>query len=284
MLALWCPIEEPAEKEELVGRLRKWPIAYRHVLGLIDPESCDNVRPPDEWRLHRIGRLPFLVCGQPEEESGYVMVWDEPNDEGASRIAGFLDEHVTSQLVVLGEPAFKALRPKLPDGVWRRSRNYELIPGGFKPRPSDLVRRLTHEDRAHVEKAIRIHEAAAHRSTMRDFDAMAEGRPARCWGAFVDGDLAGFVSTNPICAGVTEMSWIFTAEPFRRRGIAAGLLSAACDEALSRGHLVGYHAGSAGDDLDHMVRQIGFTETLATYRFIPSSSPCQWLAGWGRPI
>ncbi|MCX6376825.1 MAG: GNAT family N-acetyltransferase [Armatimonadetes bacterium] len=180
--------------------------------------------------------------------------------------------------------AFGRLRPRLTDGAWRLSRNYGLTHQDFKSRPSDLVRRLVPVDRPHIEKAAEAYEGARHHSTMRDFAAMAAGRPVRCWGAFTDGGLAGFVSTNPICAGVTEISWIFTAEAFRRRGIAAGLLTAACEEALGLGDMVGYHAGGTGDDLDRMVRSTGFIETLPTYRFIPASSKVQWLTHWGQHV
>lgn len=269
---------------ELTLCLSKEPVAYRHVLSVLDSDS-------PEYRLCRLGNLPFVasIYGNPDEDAEKEqladwLIWDEPDSVEILRLESLLQQREgrVSQLIVLGQKAFDALQPHLADGVWRLSRNYSLTEDRFTPCISNLVRPLTPEDRPCVERAARTYEVARHHSTMRDFDKMAKGHTYKCWGAFVDDGLVGYVSTNPICAGVTEISWIFTAEPFRRRGIAAGLLTAACETAFSQGNAVGYHAGSAGDDLDRMVRSVGFQETLPTYRFIPIASRLQWLVGWGR--
>lgn len=277
---------------ELILHLRREAVGYRHLLNMLDPEFQGHVDGRQDYRLCRVGNLPFIVTtyenpdqGVTREQLADFLIWDESSSE-AWEIVRLLQEREgrVSQIIVLGKKAFDDLQPYLTDGAWRLSRNYELVQDHLMTHPSDLVRPLTPEDRPYVEKAIQTYEVAKSRSTIRDFNRMAEGYPCKCWGAFVDDDLVGYVSTNPIYTGVTEISWIFTAEPFRRRRIAAGLLTAACEEALSRGDAVGYHAGGAGDDLDRMVRSVGFEETLPTYRFIPVTSKLQWLAGWGLHI
>jgi len=277
-------------RDELIVRLRNEPVAYRRVLNALDPEFRGHIDETHEYRLVRIGNLPLILTTYEEPDAGSrreqladLLIWDEPSSPEAGEIGRFVRERegVLSQILMLGEKAFGTLRPCLTEGAWRLSRNYELTQDRFIPRPSGLVRPLTPEDRQCVDKAIETYEIAKHHSTIRDFDQRAGGRRCKCWGAFVDNDLVGFVSTNPIFTGVTEISWIFTAEPFRRRGIAAGLLTAACEDAFSRGDAVGYHAGGAGDDLDRMVHTVGFRKALPTYRFIPVTSKLQWLTGWG---
>jgi predicted GNAT family acetyltransferase len=83
---------------------------------------------------------------------------------------------------------------------------------------------------------------------------------------------------------VTEISWIFVSEKHRRQGLASGLLTAQVNETVARGEVVGYYAGSAGEDLDAMLRRLGFREKKETYRFIPAAARDQWRACWGRPV
>ena len=140
-------------------------------------------------------------------------------------------------------------------------------------------------DEAALEGACeRVHVLGASQSTRRDFGFMKEGLPVRCYGAFVRSELVGFCSANPICRGVQEISWIAVAPEHRRQGLAAALLTAQATEAFARGEAVGYHAGSAGDDLHAMVSKLGFRATKATYRFVPSLSEEQWRLSWGRRV
>jgi ribosomal protein S18 acetylase RimI-like enzyme len=112
-------------------------------------------------------------------------------------------------------------------------------------------------------------------STGRDFDYMTQGCPVTCYGAFAADELVGFCSANPICRGVTEISWIVVDPAHRRTGCALGMLTAQAQQGFGRGDAVGYYSGPAGDDVDAMVRKLGFRELRASYRFVPSSGPDQ---------
>jgi RimJ/RimL family protein N-acetyltransferase len=211
------------------------------------------------------------------------LVLGEPSDDEAREIAAFLPGAGISELYVVGDAAMRVLKRWITDGRWQMSRQYCLESASFRPRPSALARQLGPDDRKLIEAAIGEHKVARHSSTMRDFDYMAEGRPVVCYGAFVDGKLAAFCSSNPIYTGITEISWIFTAEPYRRRGLAAGALTAACEQAFALGDVVAYFNGEATEAVYRMVTSEGFRELRPVYRFIPASCPEQWRC-WGKDV
>jgi ribosomal protein S18 acetylase RimI-like enzyme len=261
----------------LLNKLKELPIQNRHALGILDSEYAEW-RPEGKpaYRLQFVGALPLLMI----EPWDTCMVLDEPNESEARQAAEIFRQSGMHELSLRGEAAFRAMRAFLAEGSWRMSRDYGLIRERFRPRPSQSVRRLGVQDWSALR---RLPELGESKSMLRDFGYMEQGLPVVCYGAFQDGLLVGFCSTNPICCGVTEISWIVVASGFRRRGLAAGLLTAACEEAFARDDAVGYYAGSAGDDLDAMVHGLGFEELAANYRFIPASSVEQWRT-WGRPV
>jgi GNAT superfamily N-acetyltransferase len=264
----------------LLARLSASPTDHRHALAILDPEY-------HEWRpqgrpKHRIddtAGVPLLI----DETSKvfYVLGGLSPSD--AAAVASFVSKCAMTELNVVGREAFGLLRPYLASsGQWRHSRNYEATADAFVPRLCGGIRRLGPADGALLEAAQPA--LAGSRSMLRDFAYMADGLPVVCYGAVVDGRLVGFRSANPICNRVYEISWVVVADGYRRRGIASGLITAHAVGALARGERVAYYAGSAGDDLDEMLRGLGFREAKGSYRFVPYSTAEQWRASWGVPV
>ena len=267
--------------DDLLDRLKESPIQHRHVLGILDPKYTEW-RPGGKpaYRLQFVGALPLLIV----ESTGTCMLLGDPNEPEARQAVEVFHDSGLHELSLREETAFRTIRAYLSDGSWRISRDYGLIQERFRPRPSESIRKLGVQDREEIREAcLRLPELGESKSTLRDFGYMEQGLPVICYGAFQDGSLVGFCSTNPICKGVTETSWVIVANEFRRMGLAAGLLTLACEEAFVQGNAVGYYAGSAGEDLDAMVRSLGFQELKANYRFIPAESDEQWRT-WGRQV
>jgi ribosomal protein S18 acetylase RimI-like enzyme len=262
------------------------PLDHRLALGLLDPAYQEWrpegrrecwVKPVGETALLTVDSLPFDYWDGDCHVLGPLGAGSEAEVAAAARELG------ENQITVLGEEAFRALAPHLPDGAWRLSRNYGLTPASFRPRSSAQARLLEPRDSRRVARALaRNPGLRAARSTRRDLQHMLDGRPVTCYGAF-DGDaLVGFCSSNPICRGVTEISWLYVSESHRRRRIASALLEAQAESAFVRGEALGYHAGSGGEDLDAMLRALGFRELLGSYRFLPATSPQRWRSEYGR--
>lgn len=272
---------EDARRSKLLERLARDPVSHRHVYGALDPQYHHFTTDRQEHELILLDDLPLLVWTRER----VACLWDEPGEATVDAIAGFISERQLNELTVLGEEGFRVLRPRLTGGKWRLSRNYGVTVREFVPRPLTSIRRLSEADEAAVERACeKVKVLGESHSTRRDFGLMGKGLPVPCYGAFADGELVGFCSANPICRGVQEISWIAVAAQHRRRGLAAALLTAQAGEAFAEGKAVGYHAGSAGDDLQAMVRALGFREVKPTYRLIPSDSEEQWRTGWGKGV
>lgn len=259
--------------------LLRRPLDYRHALGILDPEY-------QEWRpegksahdLVFVAAVPLLMVNR----EGAIQVLRDPDDAAAGAIAAYVSGRNYDVLEVRGEAALRRVKPHFTDGVWCCSRNYGVTAQESRPPPSGHVRALTLGDRSNLQAACdRVEEMRGYVSTWRDFDYMAQGYPVTCYGAFAADELVGFCSANPICRGVTEISWIVVDPAHRRKGFASGMLTAQAQQAFARGDAVGYYSGRAGDDVDAMVRKLGFHELLPSYRFVPSSSPDQGRA-WGR--
>jgi GNAT superfamily N-acetyltransferase len=266
----------------LLARLLASPADYRHALAMLDPEY-------HEWRpegkpahcLAIVGGVSVLTV----ESDGVAYVLGDISDASALAAAAFVSDHNLNELKVSGEASFAILRNCLTNGQWRLSRNYEATGDRFRFRPNSDVRLLKPEDKGLLEAACRASPAiGGSRSTMRDFAYMIDGLPVVCYGAFADGQLVGFCSANPICRGVTEISWVVVAETHRRRGFASGLLTPPAQEAFARGDRVAYLAGSAETDLDAMLAGLGFREIKGCFRFIPAAAHDQWRTTWGRPV
>ena len=257
------------------------PIDYRHAIGILDPayeEWRPEGRPAHE--LVFVAGVPLLVV----YNEGAIQILADPDDAAARAIAAYVSGRNYNVLEVLGEAALRRVKPHFIDGTWCCSRNYGVTSEEFRPAPSGHVRALTRDDRSNLQAACdRVERMRGYVSTWRDFDYMAQGLPVICYGAFAGDELVGFCSSNPICRGVTEISWIVVDPAHRRKGLASGMLTAQAEQAFSRGDAVGYYSGPAGDDVDAMVRKLGFRELRASYRFVPSCSPDQWRA-WGRPV
>jgi len=280
-MANWLPANGPL-RDALLARLLESPLDYRHALGILDPQYQEwRAEGKPEHELVFVNDVPLLMV----KSDGVCLVLGEPDDAGARAIVGFLSHRDINELHLLGQTEFRALKPYLASGQWRCSRNYGVTAAAFRPRPSACVRKLGPEDRDIFERACATLEGFREsRSMARDSDLMAKGFAVSCYGAFAGENLVGFCSANPMCRGVTEISSLEVASQHRRRGMASAMLTAHAQEAFARGEAVGYHAGSAGDDLDAMLLKLGFRELKASYRFIPSSSPDQWRTIWGRPV
>jgi hypothetical protein len=274
------PTADVVKSQRLIARLSKSPLEYRLSLAVLDPDWVGW--PPEgrpEHELHFIGETPVLIV----KPWGVCFVPRDPTDDEAAQVAAFLPLIEFGELYAVGEAAMHALRRHITDGRWQISRQYSLGKADFVARPSDCVRKLGPSDRNHVEKAVETYRVAKHCATIRDFNYMAQGQPVTCHGAFMDGGLAAFCSSNPVYTGITEISWIFTAEPYRRRSLAAGLLTVAAEEAFARGDVVSYFNGEATEGVYAMVTGIGFREVRPIYRFIPASCPEQWRC-WGKDV
>lgn len=268
--------------DHLLNHLRRFPVDYRHALGILDPRYI-------EWRSEGKPEYELIIAGQATLlllKSGRVaFALGVPEDDDVPGIAQCMQDLAIDELVVVGDAGFSTLRPHLADGEWRMSRNYGVSAGEFRRTPLPCVRRLTAEDRHILERTSGETEVLFdYHSTRRDFEAMEQGMPVYCYGAIVDGKLVGFCSANPIGLGVTEISYVGVAETNRRQGLASALLTAQGDDAFARGDAVGYHAGSAGDDLHAMLLKLGFSEVSTTYRYVPAASDEQWRLSWGRDV
>lgn len=269
------------ERGRLTAKLLRSPVEYRLGLCVLDADWVTwqpEGRP--EHELHLFGRAAVLIV---RPWGNVCLVLGEPSDDEAREIAAFLPSAGINELHTVGDPGMRALKRWITDGRWQMSRQYCLESAGFRPRPSTLVRQLGPGDRQSIEAAIEAYKVARHCATMRDFDYMAERRPVACYGAFADGELAAFCSSNPVYTGITEISWIFTAEPYRRRGLAAGVLTSACEQAFARGDVVAYFNGESTEGVYRMVTSEGFRELRPVYRFVPASCPEQWRC-WGKDV
>jgi GNAT superfamily N-acetyltransferase len=266
----------------LLACLSAFLVDYRQALAILDPEYHEwRPEGKPKHRLDHVAGVPLLTA----EPDGVCYLLGELSDASAPSVARFVSERDLNELHVFGDEPFRRLKAHLSNGQWRGSRNYEATAGGFLPRPCRDVRVLQPEDRGLLEAACEVFPAiGGSRSTMRDFNYMANGLPAICCGAIVDRQLVGFCSANPICRGVTEISWIVVAEGYRRRGVASGLLTAQADQVFARGHRAAYYAGSAGADLHVMLIGLGFREAKGSFRFVPASARDQWRTAWGIPV
>lgn len=277
-------------ERDLLDRLLKSPLDYRAALGILDHEYREwRPEGKPEHRLEFVGGVPLLsfpVKEQPNFWNGTCYVLGQPPEAEAPRVAEAVRARGVNEVDVLGESAFQVLRPYLTEGTWRLTRQYGLVAGGLRTRPSPAVRKLTVGDRPAVDEACeRQRGTGEKRSTQRDFEYMLRGLPVTCYSAFEGGDIVGFCSASPICRGVTEISWLFVEEQHRRRGLASGMLTAQAEEAFARGDMVGYYAGweTTSPWLDGMLRKRGFRELLGCYRFIPLSCQEKW-RHWGREV
>ncbi len=276
--------------DDLVAQLREHALDYRLALAVLDPEY-EEWRPEGEpnYRLDFIGEVPLLSFPVADEHgfwSGTCQVLATPSAEDAARAADAALRFGVNEVSVLGEAGFRALRPHTTAGRWFVVPQYGVSEGGLRPRFSAGVRGLTADDAEAVEQFCQSDSALSKfRSTQRDFGYRVQGLPVTCCGAFDGEDLVGFCSANPICRGVTEVSWLFVLPTHRRRGLASGLLSAQVRHAFARGDSVGYYAGweATSPWLGAMVKNLGFRELLAQYRFIPADSGQEWRT-WGLPM
>ena len=276
----------------LLSRLRRSAVAYRHALALLDPGYID-------WRssgksphhLAFVDHIPLLM--DDTQNIGYCL---SPLSGGnAPNLAQFINNHCVNEWQIFEEESFRLLKPYVPNGKWRLSRNYQANAPSFRPNPNGIVRKLGPEDIVVYEKRKNPGEETLQRtnlypaitdypSTIRDFQFMMDGLPVICYGMFTEGCLVGFCSANPIYTGVMEISWLVVSEAYRRRGIASALLTAIAQEIFYRGKVAAYYAGSAGEDLNDLLTRLGFQETKSCYRFIPLSSKDQWRTSWGKPL
>ena len=266
----------------LLPHLRSHPVDYRQALALLDP-AYHEWRPegPPPHKLDYAADVPLLS----DERAGICYVLGKLTDISAPRVAAYVSDHPLNELYVFGQASFRLLKALVPAGQWRLSRNYQATPAHFLPQPCADVRKLLPSDRDLLETGCKRSPALAEsQSTRRDFGFMARGLPVTCYGAILEGQLAGFCSANPICPGVTEISWLVVAEDYRRRGIASSLLTAQVRDIFARGEVAAYYAGEATDYLDSMLGQLGFREVLGSYRFIPAAAIDQWRASWGKPV
>jgi ribosomal protein S18 acetylase RimI-like enzyme len=275
-----CGDYDALVKAVLVALLQS-PVDYRHALGILDPAY-------EEWRpqgkpaheLVFVAGVPLLVVNS----EGEIRILRDPDDAAAEAIAGYVTGRDCNVLEVLGDAALGCVKPLFTSGTWSYSRNYGVTANEFRPAPAGHVRALTPDDRLKLRVACdRVERMRGNASTWRDFDYMAHGYPVTCYGAFAGDEIVGFCSANPICRGVTEISWIVVDPAHHRQGFASAMLTAQARQAFARGDAIGYHSGRAGDDVDAMVRKLGFRELRTSYRFVPSSSPDQWRA-WGKPL
>lgn len=266
----------------LLPHLHSHPVDYRQALALLDPAY-------HEWRpegipphkLDYVADVPLLT----DERAGICYVLKELTDFSAPHVVAYVSEHPLNELHVFGQASFRLLKALVPAGQWRLSRNYQATPEHFLPRPCADVRKLLPSDRDLLETGCKRSPALAEsQSTRRDFGFMAGELPVTCYGAFLEGCLVGFCSANPICLGVTEMSWLVVAEDSRRRGIASGLLTAQAHDTFAEGKMAAYYAGEATDHLDRLLVRLGFCEVQGSYRFIPATATDQWRASWGMRV
>jgi len=277
-------------EHDLLNRLLNSPLDYRVALGVLDHEY-QEWRPegkPDH-RLEFVGGAPLLSFPVKEATglwNGACYMLAEPPREEAARVAEAALARGVNEIDVLGEAAFRALRPYMTEGTWRLTPQYALVAEGMRARPSPAIRKLTSRDRTAVEKlCVSQRGVGEERSTRRDFEYAARGLPVTCCGAFEGEELVGFCSVNPICRGVSEIGWLFVEEQHRRRGLASGMLTAQAEGAFARGDAVGYYAGweMTSPWLGAMLGELGFHELLGCYRFIPASSEEKW-RHWGRAV
>jgi GNAT superfamily N-acetyltransferase len=276
--------------EKVLARLRERPLDYRIALGILDPDYKEW-RPEGKpnYRLDVIGGAPLLSFAPEEEVSffaGVCHVLAPPTQREAPDVAEAALKLGVNEVDILGEAAFRVLRPHMTDGRWFLVRQYGASAGSLSPRSSAAVRRLVRGDAGAVERLCESDSVLTkHSSTQRHFDQMLGGLPVTCYGAFGGDDLVGFCSAFPVCRAVTEVAWLYVLEGHRRRGLASGLLTALVLDGFARGDSVGYYAGweATSPWLGAMLEKLGFRELMGQYRFIPSESKEEWRT-WGIPL
>ena len=284
--------EQGIKESNLFSRLCLSAVDYRHALALLDP-SYIEWHPGGKPRHHLtyVDDVPLLI--DETQNLGYCL--SEVVEGNVQELAQFINKHCFNELHIFEEKSFHQLKPYIPDGQWRLSRNYQATALCFRPKPNVMVRKLCAKDRDLFQMGEKLKEENVtstklypaildYPSTMRDFHFMMNGLPVICYGMITDGRLVGFCSANPIYTGVMEISWLVVSEENRRRGIASGLLTAITQEIFSVGKVAAYYAGSAGEDLDVVLTRLGFQEVKSCYRYIPYSSNDQWRTTWGKPL
>jgi GNAT superfamily N-acetyltransferase len=261
---------------------RREPIRFRQILHRLDPPcpawdaamKQHGQSPEDAGRAKNTEEPPpILYVDSLVEPSVLVCI-----DGSAMRAEGDASKVTAEELRRLRHgnapkdltTTDAALRDRMRDAFeqhdWTHSKQYTTTAEEFEPRASSRVQTLSADDRVlwkrftarHPDEGLVAARGDAGGPGTRDFEFMCAGLPVDYYAAIVDDGIAGFVSVNPMTRECDEISALFVDPAHRRKGIAHSLLTAATKDILSRGRQPGYFAGSAGDDLDRMLKGLGY--------------------------
>jgi GNAT superfamily N-acetyltransferase len=152
---------------------------------------------------------------------------------------------------------------------WREAgAEYTATDETFQPHGVVDVRKLTPDDRPVWRRFVQryAHEPMVNgrpgsQAGVRDFEFMCMGLPVAYYVTMQDDEITGFLSVNRFTETCDEIASLFVPPEFRRRGLAASLLSAATRDILAAGHRPGYHAGGSPverPDLFGLLTKLGF--------------------------
>ena len=249
---------------------------HAHLLHACDPPS------PELERAKRV------LYGGPEE-APIAFFADDPTEprlvatrgdalflEGtlapdrAGELAAWLEEASPRVVGTRSEALKEVLAGVFGREGWRRQGLYGCAPGELRPRPgSHEVRPLVAGDGAAMDALVAAnrHEGIVDRaaggsgSVPRDYRFMCDGLPVACYGAFEDGALVGMISTVAVTDGYDSVCTLFVDRRYRRRGIAAALLSRAVADRHAEGHGVDYGAANDDPGICALVTGLGFRRT-----------------------
>ena len=258
------------------------PVRFRHVLHDLErvcPEwdraMADYGKSPEE--IEEASRAPepapvFYVDALEGPAVLLVVVGGSIHLEGeASRVTAealryACEAALPKSLDTTSPPLRDCLVEAFGERNWHRARQYTTTVEALVPGAGDGVRRLGVEDRAlwrrfverHPDEGLVAVGAGGGGAGTRDYELMCAGLPVEYYAAIEDGEIAGFVSVNPLTKRCDEISALFVDPVFRRRGIAQRLVSVASQPILARGRQPGYFSGGGGDDIDRMLKGVGY--------------------------
>ena len=260
-------------------------VRYRQVIHHLDP-------PCREWdtRMSEMygGRGDYairLFVGSLEQTELVALVGDgEMLLEGKTtnvthaELAEWCGHWVLRGVSTTHEPLKNCLSEALDIAEWQQFGFHTVTPDSFTERITCQVRRASADDRAQWERFLKpqVSNAMSKRgiqitvAAARDFDFMCAGLPVDCYVTREGEDITGVLTVNAFTAQVDEISAVFVGPNHRRKGLAHSLLSAATKDVFARGRQPAYAANSSQQELDRMLKGIGFHLVSHSWRGRPA--------------
>lgn len=148
-----------------------------------------------------------------------------------------------------------------PEG-WSHNLHFEITPETFRSQISHKVAPLTALDRAPVESFLAqpstipfLSIGRAVPGLARDFCLTCAQIPVYCYAAYINEHIVGIVSIQPMTTFCDELSELYVAPDFRRRGVGYSLLSTAIRDTLERGKILG---AASNTETGPQFRHLGF--------------------------